>query len=147
VTGCVRELTGASQVLPEEFEDIAHAKAFRDVEKAERGGNGSMLQGGGLDVPLAVLSQQRLHVVKYFLKVPEPTAPDGHTVRCAQETLIDAAEARAAERFWPSPVDPAQPDVLYPKGTKQVAAAALLRVANNVCRSRFVTLPTGYGTF
>ena len=33
------------QVLPEDFEGIAYAKGFRDVEKAERGSKGSMLQG------------------------------------------------------------------------------------------------------
>ena len=49
------------QVLPEDFEGIAYAKGFRDVEKAERGSKGSMLRGLALDVPLVVLSQQRLH--------------------------------------------------------------------------------------
>ena len=38
------------------------------------------LQGGGMGVPLAVLSQQRLHVIKYSPKVPE--LPDGDI--CAQ---------------------------------------------------------------
>ena len=38
------------------FEEIAYAKAFRDTEQK---GKGSILQGGGMDVPLAVLSQQR----------------------------------------------------------------------------------------
>ena len=66
------------------------AGTSRDVEKAERarGQRINAVQGGGLAVPLAVLSQQQLHVVRYFLKVPEPTAPDGDTVRCAQETLV-----------------------------------------------------------
>lgn len=40
----------SSQVLPDHFEDIAHAKAFCDVEKAARS-KGSMLQGVALDVP------------------------------------------------------------------------------------------------
>ena len=54
------------------FEEIAYAKAFRDTEQK---GKGSILQGGGMGVPLAVLSQQRLHVIKYSPKVPE--LPDG----------------------------------------------------------------------
>ena len=40
------------------------------MEQAQRGSNGSTLKGEGLDVPLSVLPQQRLHVLKYFLKVP-----------------------------------------------------------------------------
>ena len=60
----------APQILPECFADIAYVKGFRDVEQAQRGSNGSTLKGKGLDVPLSVLSQQRLHVLEYFLKVP-----------------------------------------------------------------------------
>jgi hypothetical protein len=108
------------QVLSEDFEGIAYAKGFRDVEKAERGSKGSMLQGLALDAPLVVLSQQRLHVIKYFLKVPELTAPPSGTVQCAKETLLSASAARAAERFWPSPVSKDHHDVLYPKGPNQV---------------------------
>ena len=102
----------SSQVLPDHFEDIAHAKAFCDVEKAARS-KGSMLQGVALDVPLAVLSQQRLHVVKYYVTVPELAAADG-TQHSANATLLDAARARAAERFWPSPVSNDHPENLYP---------------------------------
>ena len=96
------------------FEEIAYAKAFRDTEQK---GKGSMLQGGGMDVPLAVLSQQRLHVIKYFLKVPELPA-DVHSYnvgnqQCAHETMIGAAEALAAQRFWPSPASNDHPNVLY----------------------------------
>ena len=65
----------SSQVLPDHFEDIAHAKAFCDVEKAARS-KGSMLQGVALDVPLAVLSQQRLHVVKYYVTGPKAADPE-----------------------------------------------------------------------
>ena len=109
-----------AQVLPQDFEGIAHAKGFRDVEKAQCGSKGTMLQGLSLDAPLAVLSQQRLHVLKYFLQVPELTAPSEDTVQCAQETLLGAAAARASERFWPSPVSKDHPNVLYPNGPKQV---------------------------
>jgi len=116
----------SSQVLPDHFEDIAHAKAFCDVEKAARS-KGSMLQGVALDVPLAVLSQQRLHVVKYYVTVPELAAADG-TQHSANATLLDAARARAAERFWPSPVSNDHPENLYPKGQKQ----SIRDIANNL---------------
>ena len=77
-------------MLPEDFEAVAHAKAFRHVEQAQRGCKGTMLQGLGLDAPLSVMSQQRLFVVKYFLQVPECATDDGSRPS-ARETLMDAA--------------------------------------------------------
>ena len=130
----------SSQVLPDHFEDIAHAKAFCDVEKAARS-KGSMLQGVALDVPLAVLSQQRLHVVKYYVTVPELAAADG-TQHSANATLLDAARARAAERFWPSPVSNDHPENLYPRGQKQ----SIRDIANNLWHAVKAN-PATYGDF
>lgn len=114
-------------MLPECFADIAYVKGFRDVEQAQRGSNGSTLKGKGLDVPLSVLSQQRLHVLKYFLKVPEHTAPA--EPRCAKETLIEASRRAGCQRFWPTPNTTASKrtpsiPVLYSDGPNQVIPTA-----------------------
>ena len=91
------------------------------MEQAQRGSNCSTLKGKGLDVPLSVLSQQRLHVLKYFLKVPEHTAP--------AEPRCEAAKRAGCQRFWPtsstiaSKRTPSIP-VLYSDGPNQVIPTA-----------------------
>jgi hypothetical protein len=126
-------------VLPEDFEAVAQAKAFRDVEQAQRGCKGTMLQGLGLDAPLSVMLQQRLFVVKYFLQVPECATDDGSRPS-AKETLMEAARARAAVRFWPSPMSDDDPDNLYPKAFRtsvpgqDQSRTSVQDIANNLWR-------------
>ena len=99
--------------------------------------------------PLRVLSQQRLCFVKFILKVPERTATPQH---CARETLLDAVQRAAHQRFWPtasSKPSVKYPDlpVLYADGPNQVIVAVSSSCACSelkqylVCNRQRKTLP------
>jgi len=114
------------QVLPDDYQSIVSAQGYQSLGQEARG-KGSKFQGMGMYAPLRTLDSRSIFFIKFKLKVPERTAAAPEDERCARETMMDAVQRAAHQRFWPTANS--KPSVLYPNrpvlyadGPKQVAA-------------------------
>ena len=111
-------------MLPEASasDEIVRAVGYQNMRHAELG-TGSKFQGAAMGAPLRMLAEQRLCFVKFFLKERVRLT----TTHCGKETLMEASQRAAAERFWPMPSE-ADDTVLYSTGPKQ----AVRDISNNL---------------